>query len=172
MAFKITFVGLAALLIAAALIQVGLAGTAKTGSATVSVSQSQLGRILVDRRGHSLYLFQKDKRGTSSCYGTCATYWPPLIASAKPHAGAGAKPSLLGRTKRRDGRWQVTYNRHPLYTFFEDMKRGQTNGEGLADFGAEWDLVSPAGAKVEKNDAESQSSGNSSSGGYGGYGGY
>jgi predicted lipoprotein with Yx(FWY)xxD motif len=166
MPFKIPFVGLAALLIGAALIQVGLAGPAKTSSATVSVSQSKLGRVLVDRRGHSLYLFQKEKRGTSSCYGTCATYWPPLIVSGKPRAGAGAKASLLGRTKRKDGRWQVTYNRHPLYTFFEDMKRGQTNGEGLDDFGAEWDLVSPAGAKVE-NDAGNQSGGNSGSGGYG-----
>ena len=167
MAFKITFVGLAALLMAAALIQVGLAGPAKRSAATVRVSQSKLGRILVNGRGRSLYLFEKDKRGKSSCYGACATYWPPLIVSGKPRAGTGAKASLLGRTKRRDGRWQVTYNRHPLYTYVGDTKRGQTNGEGLDDFGAEWDLVSPAGAKVEKNEAESQSGGNSGSGGYG-----
>ena len=172
MAFKITFVGLAALLIAAALIQVGLAGPTKNRPATVSVSQSQLGRILVDGRGRSLYLFQKDKQAKSGCYGACTSYWPPLIVSGKPRAGAGAKASLLGRTKRSDGRWQVTYNRHPLYTFFGDTKRGQTNGEGLSDFGAEWDLVSPAGAKVEKNDATSQSGGNPGSSGYGGYGGY
>jgi predicted lipoprotein with Yx(FWY)xxD motif len=167
MPFKITFVGLAALLIAAALIQVGLAGPAKRSAATVRVSQSKLGRILVNGRGRSLYLFDKDKRGKSSCYGACATYWPPLIVSGKPRAGTGAKTSLLGRTKRRDGRWQVTYNRHPLYTYVGDTKNGQTNGEGLDDFGAEWDLVSPSGAKVEKNDAESQSGGNSGSGGYG-----
>jgi predicted lipoprotein with Yx(FWY)xxD motif len=167
MAFKITFVGLAALLIAVALVQVGLAGPSKSSSATILVSKSKLGRVLVDRHGRSLYLFGKDARGTSSCYGTCATYWPPLIVSGKPRAGVGAKASLLGRTKRRDGRWQVTYNRHPLYTFSEDMRSGQTNGEGLDDFGGEWDLVSPAGAKVERNGAESQSQGNS---GYGGYG--
>ncbi len=166
MAFKITFVGLAALLIAAALIQVGFAGPAKGSAATVRVSKSKLGRILVNGRGRSLYLFEKDTRGKSTCYGACATYWPPLIVSGKPRAGTGAKASLLGRTKRRDGRWQVTYNRHPLYTYVGDTKRGQTNGEGLDDFGAEWDLVSPSGAKVE-NDAESQSGGNSGSGGYG-----
>ena len=167
MAFKITFVGLAALLIAAALVQVGLAGPASSNSATVAVSQSKLGRILVDRHGRSLYLFGKDRRGASGCYGACATYWPPLIVSGKPRAGAGAKASLLGRTKRRDGRWQVTYNRHPLYTFSGDTRSGQTNGEGLDDFGGAWDLVSPAGAKVETNGGESQSQGNS---GYGGYG--
>jgi predicted lipoprotein with Yx(FWY)xxD motif len=167
MAFKITFVGLAALLMAAALIQVGLAGPAQGSASTVRVGQSKLGRILVNGRGRSLYLFEKDSRGRSTCYGACATYWPPLIVSGKPRAGTGVKASLLGRTKRKDGRWQVTYNRHPLYTFFEDMRSGQTNGEGLDDFGAEWDLVSPSGAKVEKNDAERQSGGNP---GYGGYG--
>ena len=167
MAFRITFVGLAALLVAAALIQVGLAGPAKSGSATVGVSQSALGRILVDRHGRSLYAFGKDARGTSTCYGVCATYWPPLIASGKPRVGAGANASLLSRTKRKDGRWQVTYKRHPLYTFSGDTRGGQTNGEGLDDFGGEWDLISPAGAKVKTNGAQSQSTSNS---GYGGYG--
>ena len=78
--------------------------------------------------------------------------------------------SLLGRTKRKDGRWQVTYNHHPLYTFFQDTKEGQTNGEGLNFFGGEWDAVSPAGAKIEDNDAASSGGGPSS--GYGGSGGY
>ena len=163
MAFKITFAALAALLIAAALAQVGLAGAAKSSPATVSASQSKLGRILVDGRGRSLYLFRKDVRGKSSCYGACATYWPPLIVSGKPRAGKGAKASLLGRTKRSDGRWEVTYKGHPLYTYIGDTKRGQTNGEGLDDFGAEWELVSPAGTAVD-NDATKQSSGSSGSG--------
>ena len=166
MAFKVTFVGLAAVLVAAALMQVGLAGASSTGG-TVHASQSKLGRVLVDARGHSVYLFGKDKGGRSSCYGACAAYWPPLIASAKPRAGAGTKASLLGWTKRMDGRWQVAYNRHPLYTFFEDMKKGQTNGEGLHDFGAEWDLVSPTGSKVEAGETMNGAGGNTSSGGYG-----
>ena len=45
----------------------------------------------------------------------------------------------------------MTYNRHPLYTFLKDKKKGQTNGEGLNAFGAEWYAVSPAGATVEKD---------------------
>jgi predicted lipoprotein with Yx(FWY)xxD motif len=149
MAFKITLVGLAALSMAAVLVQVGLAGPAKGNTATVAVGHSDFGRILVSGRGRSVYLFHKDKGGTSRCYGACAAYWPPLIVSGKPRAGTGAKASLLGRTKRTDGRWQVTYNRHPLYTYVGDTKAGQTNGEGLDDFGAEWDLVSPSGASVE-----------------------
>jgi predicted lipoprotein with Yx(FWY)xxD motif len=158
--------GIAALA-AVALVAAGLAGASKSGSATVGTQRSTFGRILVDGRGRSLYLFQKDKRGQSSCYGACAMEWPPLIASGKPRGGSGVKTSLLGHTKRKDGRWQVTYNRHPLYTFVGDARKGQTNGEGLDFFGGEWYLVSPAGATV-KGAAGSGGSGYPSSGGYGG----
>ena len=118
----------------------------------VMVANSGLGRILVDGRGRTLYLFERDRHGKSACNGQCASFWPPLIASAKPLATAGAKAALLGTTKRPDGRLQVTYNHHPLYTFVKDTKRGQTNGEAVKAFGAEWSAVSAAGAKV-KNDA-------------------
>jgi predicted lipoprotein with Yx(FWY)xxD motif len=127
------------------------------GRTSVSTASTKLGRVLVNSRGHTLYLFGKDKNGKSACSGMCATFWPPLIASGKPRATAGVKASLLGTTKRADGRLQVTYNHHPLYTFAKDTKKGQTNGEGVKAFGGTWDAVSPAGAKVVKQ----------SSGGYG-----
>jgi predicted lipoprotein with Yx(FWY)xxD motif len=100
----------------------------------VSVASSGLGRILVDGRGRTLYLFEKDKHGKSACTGQCAGFWPPLIASGKPLATAGAKASLLGTTRRGDGRLQVTYNHHPLYTFVKDTRKGQTNGEEVDAF--------------------------------------
>jgi len=90
---------------------------------------------------------------------------PPLITSGKPLATAGAKASLLGTTKRPDGRLQVTYNHHPLYTFVKDTRKGQTNGEELDVFGAEWYAVSTAGVKIEKSDTSS--GGDPSPGGYG-----
>lgn len=126
----------------------GLAGVSN-GPATVATAQTSLGRVLVSAGGRTLYLFARDGAGKSRCYGACAGYWPPLITSGKPLAKAGARGSLLGRTKRRDGRWQVTYRHHPLYRFSGDTGKGQTSGEGLVDFGGEWDAVSPAGAKVE-----------------------
>jgi len=139
---------LALILAAGALLAItGFAG-ASTLATSVGASQSKFGSILVDGRGHSLYLFDRDRNGKSSCYGGCAGEWPPLIASGKPHAKPGVKAALLGRTKRHDGRWQVTYKGHPLYTFSGDPSKGQTNGEGLDDFGGWWYLVSPAGAKV------------------------
>ena len=120
-----------------------------TGGTKVGVASSRLGRIVVDSKGRTLYAFARDKNGRSACSGTCATYWPPLLTSGKVRAGHGVKASLLGTTKRGDGKLQVTYNRHPLYTFKLDKKAGQTNGEGLNDFGGVWEALSPAGKKVE-----------------------
>jgi predicted lipoprotein with Yx(FWY)xxD motif len=138
----------AVILAAGALLAVaGFAG-ASTLATSVGVTHSKFGSILADGHGHSLYLFDRDSKGKSSCYGGCAGEWPPLIVSGKPHAKSGVKAALLGRTKRHDGRWQVTYRGHPLYTFAGDTSRGQTNGEGLDDFGGWWYLVSPAGTKV------------------------
>src|SRR3954471_20598996 len=121
---------------------------ARAGPTVVSTAKTSLGRVLVNSRGHTLYLFAKDRNGKSACSGHCATFWPPLIASGKPGVAAGAKASLIGTIKRADGRRQVTYNHHPLYTFVKDKQKGQTKGEGVNAFGAKWYAVSPAGAKV------------------------
>jgi predicted lipoprotein with Yx(FWY)xxD motif len=116
----------------------------------VSTASTSLGRIVVNSGGHTLYMFGKDKNDKSACAGMCAKFWPPLIASGKPRASAGARASLLGTTERADGRVQVTYNRHPLYTFVKDTKKGQTRGEGLTAFGGQWNAVSPSGTKVAR----------------------
>jgi predicted lipoprotein with Yx(FWY)xxD motif len=126
----------------------GIASASSSSTTKVGTASSNLGRILVDKHGRTLYLFLKDKRGKSACSGACAAYWPPLIASSKPHAVTGAKQSLLGRTRRADGRMQVTYRHHPLYRFSGDTGRGQTNGQSLDDFGGEWWVLSPAGHKI------------------------
>jgi predicted lipoprotein with Yx(FWY)xxD motif len=123
---------------------------AATRGATVKTGSSSLGRIIVDARGRTVYLFEKDTRRSSACAGACATYWPPLLTHGKPTAGAGVKRSLLGVIRRANGTRQVTYAGHPLYRFALDTKPGQTNGEGRQDFGAGWDALSPAGKKIEQ----------------------
>ena len=150
--FIATAAALAALAaVAFLLLRPGAGNAAQSSGALVSTAKTSLGRILVNSSGRTLYLFGKDKNGKSSCSGMCASFWPPLITTGKPRAGTGAKASLLGTTKRADGRMQVTYNHHPLYTFKKDTKKGQTNGEGLSAFGATWYAVSPAGARVVKS---------------------
>jgi predicted lipoprotein with Yx(FWY)xxD motif len=134
-------------LVATLSLVVGVASAAP--AAKVSVANTALGRILVDGRGHTLYLFEKDAHGKSACSGACAGFWPPLIAGGKPLAGPGVRSRLLGTTRRPDGRLQVTYNHHPLYTFAKDVRKGDTKGEGLDAFGAEWYAISAGGAKVE-----------------------
>jgi predicted lipoprotein with Yx(FWY)xxD motif len=162
---------LAAALAAFASLVVALAHPAVGGAAqakptTVSTVSTSLGRVIVDARGRTLYLFKKDASGRSACTGSCAASWPPLLASGKPVAGGGVKASLLGTTKRSDGRMQVTYDRHPLYTFVEDTKKGQTAGQNVDAFGAEWYVVSPAGSAITKTAARPSTTG--ASGGYGG----
>ena len=160
----------AAVLVTAAL---GAAGSASSPRASkgplVALGSTGLGQVLVDARGRTLYLFDKDKRGRSACYGGCAAYWPPLYSAAKPRPGKGVRAALLGWTVRNDGRRQVTYAGHPLYTFIGDKRAGQTTGEGLTDFGASWDAVAASGHSVEPTTPASSGSGNA--GGYGGYGG-
>jgi len=116
-------------------------------SSSISLRTTKLGKVLVAANGRTLYLFTADKGKTSACYGQCAGYWPPLIAQ-KPTAGTGLKASLLGTTKRKDGKLQVTYGRHPLYFFAEDKKPGDLNGQGFVHFGGTWWVISAAGAKV------------------------
>ncbi len=126
------------------------ANTSQSGEATVAIAKSRLGRILVDSKGITLYDFVTDKHGVSGCYGACAALWPPLITKGKPHAGPGVRASLLGTTKRKDGKLEVTYNRHPLYYFVTDRKPGQTTGQGVNQFGGPWWVLSPAGKEMHR----------------------
>jgi predicted lipoprotein with Yx(FWY)xxD motif len=123
---------------------------ASAAAAAVKTGTSARGAILTDATGRALYLFEKDTGGKSACYGACAQGWPPLLTTGTPAAGAGATASLVGTVKRTDGTVQVTYAGHPLYYFVQDTKPGDITGEGVQAFGAGWDLISPAGKKIEK----------------------
>ena len=140
----------AAALVAAAAASLALAGDANAAGARVDVAASSLGRILVDAKGITLYDFPPDKGTTSVCYGACAALWPPLLTHGRPVAGHGVRASLLGTTKRKDGKLQVTYGGHPLYTFVTDRKPGQTTGQGVDQFGGPWWVISSAGKEVHR----------------------
>src|SRR5260221_3436968 len=98
--------------------------------AKLMVRKGKLGRYVVDGKGFTLYLFEKDKGGKSSCYSSCAKVWAPLLTSGKPTAGSGVTASKIGTTKRKDGSLQATYGGHPLYHYDDDHKPGQTQGQG------------------------------------------
>jgi predicted lipoprotein with Yx(FWY)xxD motif len=134
-----------------AVIGAGLALAAQSGStAHVKLATTKLGTILVDSKGITLYDFVKDKGTTSVCYGACAALWPPLLTTGKPVAGPGVHKSLLGTTKRKDGKLEVTYGGHPLYYFVTDRKPGQTTGQGVNQFGGPWWVLSAAGKEIHR----------------------
>ena len=112
-------------------------------------SVPKLRRVIVDAKGHTLYDFHKDKGTTSACYGPCEEGWPPLTTASAPQAGEGAQASKLGTTERKDGTMQVTYAGHPLYTFVEDKKPGEANGNDTDAFGAEWYALEASGSEPE-----------------------
>jgi predicted lipoprotein with Yx(FWY)xxD motif len=117
-------------------------------STTVGIAKTGLGPTLVDAKGRTVYLFKKDSGTKSACFGACATAWPPVRVSVKPTVGSGLKASLLGTTQRSDGPPQATYNGHPLYLYIGDQAPGQTTGQGISEFGAEWFALSPGGAQA------------------------
>lgn len=168
-------------LAAVAVIAAGCGGSSSSsssthsGAATVSLAESpELGMVLVDSEGFTVYSFAKDEGTTSSCYGACAEAWPPVTVKGSPIGGEGAISSELGTTKRKDGTTQVTYAGHPLYTFVEDKSPGEANGNGVTAFGGEWNALDESGSAAvaaagesEPSEAPAEEESSGSSGGYG-----
>ncbi len=117
--------------------------------ADVQVGSTELGEVLVDTDGMTLYLFTNDSDGQSACYDDCATAWPPLTVDAEPVAGDGVDAGLLGTTERDDGSLQVTYDDSPLYTWASDSDPGDVTGQGVNDV---WFVLTPDGEAIMDSD--------------------
>ena len=123
---------------------------AESGAAVLTVASApQVGAVLVDSDGFTVYDFHKDKGTVSSCYGGCEGVWPPVLTAGDPTAGEGASAAKLGTTKRKDGSVQVTYAGHPLYTYTADKNPGEANGNDIDSFGAEWYALQGSGEEAE-----------------------
>ena len=81
---------------------------------------SEFGRMLFNAKRQAIYIFDNDSQRRSNCYGDCAEAWPPVFTTGAPVAGKGVREKLLGTTKRRDGRKQVTYAGKPLYYYVNE----------------------------------------------------
>jgi predicted lipoprotein with Yx(FWY)xxD motif len=123
-----------------------VAASAQTGVTRLDVRQdAELGPILVDPEGATLYLFLSDVDELSWCYDECAENWPPLLVEEAPAVGEGLDAELVGVTERTDGTLQATYGGWPLYTFVGDTEPGQTSGHTLNGV---WFAVAPDGSGV------------------------
>ena len=115
------------------------------GGTTVDTTTNDLGTILVDSDGNTLYAFVPDEQGPSTCVDDCASSWPAVAAPAE--AGDGVDAALLDESTRPDdGSAQATYNGWPLYYFAGDAAPGDTNGQGVSEV---WFVIDPAGSLIE-----------------------
>ena len=121
------------------------AGGSSGGATVATADVGDLGTVLVDGDGNTLYLFKSDTSSSSTCSGACADMWPALTTDGDPTAGDGTTADLLGTTERDDGTTQVTYDGHPLYLYSGDMAAGDANGEGVGNV---WYVVGTDGAAV------------------------
>jgi predicted lipoprotein with Yx(FWY)xxD motif len=118
-------------------------------SSAIDVRNGPLGKMLVDAHGRTLYLFEADKPNMSNCSSACLSLWPPLDATAKPQAKGGVVASKIGLIPGAGGKSEVTYNGHPLYYYAPDQKPGDTQGQGLNQFGAKWYVLATTGNKID-----------------------
>jgi predicted lipoprotein with Yx(FWY)xxD motif len=122
-------------------------GTSSTSSTMLNVAtDAKLGKILVDGKGMTLYMFKKDTTDKSNCAEGCLKAWPPFVANGNVTAGAGVDQSMIGTATLADGTKIVTYNHMPLYYFAKDQKVGDATGQ---DVNQVWYVVSPDGKVVE-----------------------
>lgn len=116
--------------------------------AVLETEKTDLGTILVDRKGRTVYLFMADSKGVSNCEGQCLQYWPPVIAPATIPASLPGVTGKLGVLARADGTRQMTINGWPLYLYAGDTKKGMMAGQGSNGGGALWWVVGPDGKKI------------------------
>jgi predicted lipoprotein with Yx(FWY)xxD motif len=124
--------------------------TSSASTAAVGTAVGPLGKHLVDGAGRTLYLFEADKPNKSNCSGACLSIWPAYATAGKPTAKGGVAAAKLGTTMGQNGKSIVTYNGHPLYYYAADQKPGDTGGQGLDQFGAEWYVLNAAGDKIDE----------------------
>ncbi|TXS51846.1 hypothetical protein [Streptomyces sp. t39] len=117
-----------------------------TAPASVTTAESDLGTILTDSNGRTLYAFTKDKPGTTTCDADCIAVWPAFTSAAELTATGTADPALLGETRLGEGAEQAVYGDWPLYYYVGDVLPGDVNGQGLD---GEWFAVAADGTLVK-----------------------
>ncbi|MFL6022931.1 MAG: hypothetical protein ACJ72O_06290 [Marmoricola sp.] len=119
------------------------AAPARTGTVVITAG-SRYGPMLYDASGQPIYLFDKETGPTPRCYAACAEAWPPVLTTGLPRARKGTRETLLGTTRRADGKLQVTYAGHPLYFYAREGKY-QVTCHDVTEYGGTWLVVRPDG---------------------------
>jgi predicted lipoprotein with Yx(FWY)xxD motif len=120
--------------------------TAKGGTEIV-LADSDFGDMLFDSNKQAIYIFENDPKDESVCYDDCAEAWPPVFTEGEPVAGDGTDAELIGTTKRRDGKLQVTYAGKPLY-YYAHEKPGEVKCHNVNLNGGFWWVVGADGKRL------------------------
>ena len=138
------------------------ASSSSSGGSSGDLSLAEagdLGQVLIGPDGNTVYLFEKDTSAdASTCSGACAKEWPPLTVKGRALAGDAVDAAKLTTLKRDDGSTQIAYNGHPLYFYAGDTAPGDTNGNGIDEFGALWYAVTAAGDSAGDGDGSADAS--------------
>jgi predicted lipoprotein with Yx(FWY)xxD motif len=124
------------------------ASTPEVGTVLTANNTAQLGTVVIDGQGYTLYRFDKDsaKPPTSTCVGECAEKWPPVLATpGSPLTVEGVAQEAVGTINRPDGGIQLTLGGWPVYRYSGDTQPGTTSGQGV---GGTWAAVTPEGGKA------------------------
>lgn len=103
------------------------------------VNDVNLGNIMTDSEGFTLYFFAKDSKGASTCEGGCLTAWP-LFHAEELTLDSGLEADDFSVITRADGSSQTAYKGWPLYKFANDTSAGQIEGDGS---GGVWFVAKP-----------------------------
>jgi predicted lipoprotein with Yx(FWY)xxD motif len=120
--------------------------TASAAGTKLIAAPSKFGTMVWGPGRRAIYVFEDDKRNRSRCYGDCATAWPPVYTKGTPVAGRGIRRALLGTTRRRDGRRQVTYRGRPLY-YYAHEEAGEVRCHNVFLNGGNWWVIAPDGRR-------------------------
>ena len=113
-------------------------------ASVVATQNPQLGTILANAQGRTLYYFLPERGGKIVCSSSaCTTYWPPSLTAGGNPTGSTGVTGQLGLVMRTGGAQQITYSTWPLYTFAGDSAAGQTSGQGVVGFGGKWLVATP-----------------------------
>jgi len=123
-----------------------IAAPAQAAGTRITAAGSVFGTMIWGPKRQAIYVFERDHRNRSRCYGECAKAWPPVYTSGTPVAGSGVRASLLGTTRRRDGRRQVTYRGRPLY-YYAHEGAGQVRCHNVDLNGGLWWVIGPDGRR-------------------------
>jgi len=146
---KRTLISIAATALVASLVPA--AAGARVHPTTLKLRNTDVGKILVNGRGFTLYAFTKDRRNRDNCahVNGCLSVWPVVSGTVKPILGPGVRRSLVGTITLKNGKKQLTYGGHPLYTYVADSGPAETSYVNFFQFGGRWPAVNAAGGEVK-----------------------